>query len=442
MRRTICILSILLLVTLSNNMVGQTYKVKGTYQGKPIVIEYQEGASGKDYVSSITYKPFDDLQAEKKKLENDKAKSEKRVKELTEEVDRLRRKGPSGDELARLQTELKNAQNQLSQTNASLAQKENDIARLSSDIQHWQEELKSAQDRLAIAEKLASDYAEEIERLKGLKLDNKDYLSIRAHLSSSTMYNDLTKQNFWIQEASLGQSYQLTYTKYFSSNSSAAITIGVGLERYKFSANIPFMEEYHAGLTDPDGDEMDMGLQYNSITENVSLTYLNVPIELHIGNNTKGRGCQPWVDAGFLLSINTGSTFEGTGKYSNYGYYPQWDLRVSDEPLLGLTNSADAYSGETQWGLNGIVLWGILGVGVNVPISDSHWAINAGARCAYSLTAVSKEMESDGVADTQYRLGVSNLLGGEGTRIFNWGISLGISYSLEPVKIYDIPNEQ
>ena len=442
MKRTICILSILLLITLSNNMVGQTLKVKGTYQGKPIVIEYQEGAPGKDYVSSITYKPFDDLLAEKKRLENDKAKSEKRVKELTEEVRILRDKRSTSTEMAGLQTELRKAQDQLKQTNDSLAQKEKDIAELSSDIQHWQEKQKKTQDSLTKAKEQAAYYAKEVERLKGHILDNHDYLSIRAFLASSTMYNDLTKQSFWNQEATLGQSYQLTYTKYFSVTSPVAITIGAGLARYKFSANIPFLEEYHAGLTDSDGDEMDLGLQYNSITENVSLTYLNVPIELHIGNNTKGKGCQPWVDAGFLLSINTGSSFEGTGKYSNYGYYPQWDLRISDEPLLGLTSSADAYSGETQWGLNEIVLWGILGVGVNVPISKSNWAINAGARCSYSLTAVSKEMESDGVAHTQYRLGVSNLLGGEGTRIFNWGVSLGISYSLEPVKIIDLPNEQ
>lgn len=427
----------IIITAISNNSQGQKIMV-GSYHknDKKLTITYKTIGDNTIFTDvlyggvklSKILDERDDLKIQEIKLKN-------RIAELE-------KKKPTDTAAARLKKELDSIKNELKKTSATLAEKEQEIARLNDTIQKSNENLKLTQGRLAIAEKQASDYAKEIERLKGLKLDNNDYLSIRAFLSSSTMYNDLTKRNFWIQEASLGQSYQLTYTKYFSSNSSAAITIGVGIERYKFSANIPFMEEYHAGLTDPDGDEMDMGLQYNSITENVSLTYLNVPIELHIGHNTKGKGCQPWVDAGFLLSINTGSTFEGTGKYSNYGYYPQWDLRVSDEPLLGLTNSADAYSGETQWGLNGIVLWGILGVGVNVPISDSHWAINAGARCAYSLTAVSKEMESDGVADTQYRLGVSNLLGGEGTRIFNWGISLGISYSLEPVKIYDIPNEQ
>ena len=99
MKRTISILSVLLLATISNNIVGQTLKVKGTYQGKPIVIEYQEGASGKDYVSSIKYKPFEDLMSEKKNLERDRAKSEKKVKELTAEVDRLRTIIKNGEEL-------------------------------------------------------------------------------------------------------------------------------------------------------------------------------------------------------------------------------------------------------------------------------------------------------------------------------------------------------
>lgn len=437
MKKILVLFIIITAVSLFNKSQGQDDKICGPYheKGKNLTVYFERrGGKCNTLYGKVIYG-----NEELKTILNDRDALKKQERNLKKRIAELEKTDTA---TARLRKELDSIKNELEETSAGIAEKEQEIARLNDSIQKTEENLKLTQGRLAIAEKQASDYAKEIDRLLGRKLDNIDYLSIRAFLSSSTMYNDLTKQNFWIQEASLGQSYQLTYTKYFSSSSSAAITIGVGLERYRFSANIPFMEEYHAGLTDPDGDEMDLGLQYNSITENVSLTYLNVPIELHIGNNTKGKGCQPWVDAGFLLSINTGSTFEGTGMYSNYGYYPQWDLRVSDEPLLGLTNSADAYSGETQWGLNGIVLWGILGVGVNVPISDSHWAINAGARCAYSLTAVSKEMESDGVADTQYRLGVSNLLGGEGTRIFNWGISLGISYSLEPVKIYDIPNEQ
>lgn len=431
MKRTICILSVMLMATISNNLVGQTHKVKGTYQGKTIVIEYQVGAPGKDYVSSIKYKPFDDLLEAKNRLENDRAKSEKKIKELKAEVDKLRGTGSSSKELALLQTELEKNQELLNRTNDSLAKKEEEITQLRNDIQLWKENLKSTQDRLTNAKKQASDYAEELKRLQGSK-NNKDHINIMAFIASSTMYNDLTVQEPWNQKASLGQSYQLTYTKYFSSSSPFAITIGAGFEEYMFSANIPFFKEYHSGLKDPDGDLMDLGFQYNDIMENVSLSYLNVPVELHVGNN-KGKGCQVWMDAGLLLSFNTRCDFEGTGKYSKYAYYPQWDMTIIDEPLLGLTKSADAYSGETQWDLNKTVLWGMLGLGVNVSLS-SRMAIIAGAKCAYSLTAVSKEMELERVADTQYHFGVSNLLGGKGTRILNWGVSFGISYSFEPQK--------
>lgn len=448
MKKTICIIYIILLGVATNSMVAQTIKVKGTYQGKPITIEYQEGASGKDYVSSITYKPYEDLLKDKARIEGDKNKLEKKANELEKQVKDLQKKlndkgrGPVTSDTAaeRLQKELSNAQSELNELKTSFVNKEKEIAQLERAILQWKNDLQdttkvleNTRRELVLTNQLASQYAEDIAVIKEKKLDNHDAVNLRICLSSSSMNNNLTKQEFWNQEATLGQSYQLTYTKYFSTESSVAITVGAGLGSYKFSANVPFMEETLRGTKDPDGEEMNISYLYSDIRENVSLTYLDIPIELHIGNNTSLKGVQLWIDAGIQLGVNLRSNFVGSGEYSNYGYYPQWDMHVNDAELLGLKSKADVYNEYTQWELNRMVLWVTSGVGAFIPLGDySNWGVSIGARCAYSLTPISKEVATGGA---KFEIGTSNLLGGEGTRIFNLGVTLGLSYTLKPNKV-------
>lgn len=443
--------SLIAFVIMFNNMMGQTIKVKGTFNGKPITIEYQEGASGKDYVSKISYKPYDDLQKEKATLEKEKNRLEKRIKELEKEVETLDKevekykkgngKPPvSNDTTAkRLQKELNDAVQELNTIKKSLNEKTNEIKQLESEISQLRNVLQDStavlsktRDELYRTKKQSSEYAKEIAILKGKKLDNRDNISLQAFFSSSTIDNELIRQDFWGKNASLGQSYQLTYSKYFSSQSPIAFVVGVGMSKYSFYAEIPYMEESLKGIMDPDGDMLDIYYQYNDINENVSLSYLNIPLEFHIGNNTIQKGIQPWINAGVLLSINMKSDVSGSGQYTTVGYYPEWDMTVRDVEQLGLRSNADVYNEFTKWDLNKMVLWGTVSMGVCIPISKSNWELNAGAKCSYSLNAISNETGEQ--TNTQYRLGINNLLGGKGARILNWGLALGITYNFHSNK--------
>lgn len=414
-----------------NSMVGQTIKVKGTFNGKPITIEYQEGAQGKDYVSKISYKPYDDLQKEKSNFEGVKSRLEKRVKEL----EKIINSKPSDTTSERiLRKELDDANQELNIVKKSLDEKNNEIKQLEREISQLRNVLQDTnvvlsktRDELYSTKKQSTEYAKEIAILKGKKLDNRDNISLQAFFSTSTIDNELIRQDFWGKNASLGQSYQLTYSKYFSSQSPIAFVVGIGMSNYSFNAEIPYMEESLKGIIDPDGDMMDIYYQYNDINENVSLSYLNIPLEFHIGNNTIQKGIQPWINVGVLLSINMKSDVSGSGQYTTIGYFPEWDMTVRDVEQLGLRSNADVYDEFTKWDLNKMVLWGTVSMGVCIPISKSNWELNAGAKCSYSLNVISNETGEQ--PNTQYCLGINNLLGGKGTRILNWGLAFGITYN-------------
>jgi len=255
--------------------------------------------------------------------------------------------------------------------------------------------------------------------------------------------NDLTNSDFWDKKPGTGIEFSVDYRKQFRTRAregddvvlvptSFALGIGLGISQIKQTAKFENFSETVKDFTDIDGNKCNVELDYQNVSETVSLTYLDIPLYLEIGKPSREK-ISTYLKLGLKASLLISDNLtDNTGIYTSKGYYPEWKVTLHDIPELDYFSGKACYGESENYDLSPFVLWGTVSAGVNFPFGSrdhlASWIIRLGAKMDYSLTPVSKNFRDPSFPETKYYFNQSNLLGGNGSKILSFGLSLGLIY--------------
>lgn len=285
---------------------------------------------------------------------------------------------------------------------------------------------------------------------KNLKVEKREIVpqkTIVFNLSYGTpiFINSLLNNEFWnkrpgsVFQFNANFKYQLFEKTFVDEYEIEAPTnfgfgVGLGISNYNKSIYFDNYSENLNNILDIDNTYFNAILNYKNINESVNLSYFDIPLFIEYGkpNLTKSS---IWIQTGIKASFLIAKNFTGKGDYSSKGYYPQWDTELYNIPYLGFYNNKTAYE-NAEFKFSPFVLWWTLSGGVNIPLTNfnentlSNFILKIGAKAEYSLTRISKESSDPYFSGASFRTNQSNMLGGDGARIFSLKFEIGLIYSL------------
>jgi len=261
-----------------------------------------------------------------------------------------------------------------------------------------------------------------------------------------TITNALTNQDFWDKRLGTGLSFGVDYRHHFFTSNIVSnievsqptmfgVGIGLGINRLTQQAIMDYTHtEIIRNFVDRDGDICDVTLSYRGIRERVSLTYLDIPLFLEIGRPSQAR-LSGYFNAGLRASILISNTFSGEGTFTSTGFYSHINGNLANVTLynipgLNFFTDKNAYT-DPEYDLSRFVLWGSLSGGINIPLGRapvSSWILRVGARVDYTLLPVSRAIPEPYFTGANFRINQSNMLGGNGSRIFMFGLDVRLIY--------------
>jgi len=452
---------VLFLLLFSLSAFSQTQTVSGTLNGKKLKVTYLKGDLH-DHIYTVEYealtdmeKKLNNLKTEKTQLENKYIALDKKNKELDAIISNFNSGGnnPSpkncdflldtikskNSEILNLNKkiydltmngckELEKENEKLKKEKAELDTKlknlDNQIASLQSDIKSKESEImKKEQENSNLKEKLWNCEHPPSEK-------NSSLLALSYSASMPSMHNNLINNNIWTQDNSLSNQFRLIFETPMSPTNNYSFGFGLGITNYKLSAHFSNFNETVNAQIDKDNNDYNAICSYTNVKENVSLLYLDIPISLTYGQPKKSNiSCygKIGITPSFLLSKN----FQGEGTYNISGYYPDWSVTLHNIPELNFNSNAACYA-NANYTLNTFVLWGDISAGVYIPLSKEtgKYLLKIGAKCDYSLTPLSKQLDESFVKGSTYKIEQSNILSGSGNRIFSPGVEFSIIYKL------------
>jgi len=262
-----------------------------------------------------------------------------------------------------------------------------------------------------------------------------------------TINNALTNQDFWDKGLGTGLSFGVNYRRHlFTSNIvdgrevrqptlfGAGVGLGISHLSQQAVMNYNHTEILH-NFVDRDGYVADVTLSYRGIRERVSLTYLDIPLYLEIGRLSQTR-LSGFFNAGVRASILVSNQFTGEGTFTSTGFYRTGELTgytLRDIPSLNYFTNRSAYL-NPEYDLSSFVLWGSVSGGINIPFSSlernwvSPWVLRVGVRVDYTLTPISRSIPEPYFTGADFRINQSNMLGGNGSRVFRFGLDVRLIY--------------
>ena len=273
-------------------------------------------------------------------------------------------------------------------------------------------------------------------------------IEINLGYSIPILNNALLKNDFWDKKVGTDAYFSVNFRRQFMKKTIEdddvvsiptwfSVGAGVGISYFQQSVGFDNAKEILSKHKDMDGDICDMSFNFRDVKEEVSLTYLDIPIYVEIGRPDRMK-VSAFFKVGVRASVKVSGKPTCEGTYTSTGYYPQWNVTLYDIQPLGYYPNNGCYSNtENDYSLSPFVLWGSFSGGVNIPLSDSKknriakWMLRVSAQIDYSITPISKSLLNADDTGTKFRLFQSNMLGGEnGSKIFSAGLTLGIIYCL------------
>lgn len=413
---------VLVMTTLVSSAWAQSQltTVRGkTKDGKTIKVEYYQG-NVEDYVESVKYQLVDELQARVTELQgkldaanrqvrelkarNQGGDKENQINELYGQIDvlndnirklnrQLTEKNISYDSLVTvnqgLQEQIANANNvkpvavnpngnekELKRLRDSIVSKDATISRLHNSLADCERQMDQLEKRLQTmsASSNQSGPSQPAAPAKPTAPVKSPAIGVELGIGPAFTRDEL--EEGWASELGWAKKIDVYFgTARLSDGFPISIEAGVGLRNLKLSANGSACEQTVAA-TDVDGDSYQAIYTYGARTENLSLTYLDIPVRVCFGQPAKNF-VSVYAKVGLTPSILMNASFEGTGTYSLKGYYPQWDVTLEDISELGFGSGMECYDG-VEPEMNSFVLWGNLAVGAYVPFGNAPVLLNAG----------------------------------------------------------------
>jgi hypothetical protein len=207
------------------------------------------------------------------------------------------------------------------------------------------------------------------------------------------------------------------------------IRSGVGIEHYRSKIGFTgYVQDPSPLMVDVEGDQMSLLVDAETLSDLLQLTCLNVPLLLSF------RFIRPsgWIEHFYLAGgvsfssvlINT-HELDGTASYR--GYYPEWDITLSDIEELGYVSNA-LVRDESEWKVKNNNLSIQANAGISMPLIKPALAIHIGFEILYGIADIGEyDYEnyyfSMGYGSYESLAGATDRLG-----TFFYGISAGITY--------------
>lgn len=418
--------------------------VKGkTRDGKTVEVKYYHGTIS-DQIESVKYQVVDEMQARINSLQSDVKSLQNRLDAANAELKQLRSEVNGGNADAKnLRQEIAEKAatiNSLNQQKDSLNSELTKLEAQRLEFQTRYDSLLTAQQSL-LAEKqslLDEKQSLEDERLSllakpkperkvvvvqaGEQPEKTPVVGLELGMGPAFMGNCV--DDSWAKDTRLGGRVAVYYgTPCLSESFPISIEAGLGMRRFAMAAHQDMAFE-KIDCTDIDGDAYQASLSTNDLKEQLTLTYLDIPIRLCFGQPAKDR-VTAYFKIGVTPSINLLSNFNSSGNYTLKGYYPQWDVTLEDIPELGF--GGGDYHENAVADISRFNLWGNAAFGVYVPFKGTHLLLNAGVKADYSILSIGT------VSVGQYAgtpLREAGLLDAGG-RVFIPSVEVGLVYTIK-----------
>ena len=270
-------------------------------------------------------------------------------------------------------------------------------------------------------------------------------ISINVGYGVPFINNGFMKSEVWNNKTGTALNFGIDYRLQFMKSeivnnevvktpSVAGIGIGLGISHFKQSA---IMKNHTDTLHDFEGNGGffgDVTLSYKGIKENLSLTYLDIPLYLSIGKPSQVK-ISGYFNVGIKASLLVANKFAGEGTYTSQGYDYATNCLIHNVDVLNFYTDKASYE-NSEYNLSKFVLWGSLSGGVNIPFSSleknkiSKVILSVGAKLDYTILPISKSIAEPYFKGANYRINQSNILGSNGSRIFLPSVEVKLIYCI------------
>lgn len=414
MKKAFLILFIAVIASPSWSQSLSTVRGK-TKDGKSLQVTYYHGAT-EDYIESVKYQLLDELKANVAKLQADNKElqgkldaANKRIKEMENSSNRS-----TNEQIANLQSQIDENETQIQQFNL-------DIERLHHQLDSMASKAESDSNKAqeALKEKDRQIVSLNIQQSKAPKSQPSPVIGIEGSLGLIVPMNCFSDR--WSETRKANMQFDVYFgTSRLIKAFPLSIEGGVGLRTISLGAQQNAHTFTKSALDDI--YPYNAIYQYSDLQEDLSLTYVDIPIRICIGQPVKDQ-VTVYAKFGVTPSINIKSDYHASGTYTIKGHYPQWGIVLEDIEELGFVSQQE-YGEDEQPSINKFVLWGHLALGANIPVGKIPLQVNAGISLDYSLMSIGSAQESDALPEGKGLLP-------NGGKVLVPGVNIGVIYLLK-----------
>ena len=227
-------------------------------------------------------------------------------------------------------------------------------------------------------------------------------------------------------DGSLGFSGQLEGGYYISNL--IGVSTGIGFSSMKTSLTVVTYQSEFSD-TDTDTESFEMRVTGSNISEDISLSFINIPLNLifRISLNDKAGF---YIQPGINVSLPVGNKYSGNGTFTYKGFYAAYNLLLENLPDFGFPKD-NSTSSEGSAVFKSFFLNGIVNAGVYYQINDKLQLV-AGAGFDRSLSTLSS---STSIENFQLSPGVDEMNsiteGLSNIRAQSIGLRVGVRYYIK-----------
>lgn len=426
-------------MTVTTYAQSQLSTIRGkTKDGKKVKIEYYKG-NVEDMIQSISIEGMDELQDKVKQLKSE-------LDEANQEIKRLKSATPSSDneELKHLrkkvsdyEKETKNLSKQVGDLNEDIKDLNEEIGMLRAGgsvdtavieryhaiLAEKEQELNNMNQVVEACNVKIDQLNQEVKILKGIaRPPASPVIGIEAAMGPTFLGKNAPEP--WAKEVNWAKLFDVYFgTANLAESFPLSVEAGLGIRTFHLGAVLP---EYSYTLRgyDADNDPVESIYAFRNLSEDLALTYFDIPVRLCFGQPLKDRVIV-YAKLGLTPSFKIASSFEGEGKYDLEGYYQQWDVTLEDITELGYGENLPCYDGYEP-SLKSFVLWGNVALGACVPFKNTPIMMNAGMKLDFPLTSL-----GDAAAKEDFIPGTHAAVLSQGGKVMIPSVELGLIYNLK-----------
>ena len=247
------------------------------------------------------------------------------------------------------------------------------------------------------------------------------YLGITGSFAKTRIFNsDVYSSESWTSSPGSNFSPTINLTLMFSEK----FGISTGFKMSSYSTNFTlsdFNSTSTVALVDEDNDTYYPVFDINSLTEANTIKCYEIPIFLHllIGKSK----VQFYVNGGFVLSLLSDTYFTLDGGSTISGYYPQYNVTLSDIPEYGFKSYSFSSSDKINMKLPGTSLAAYGSFGVIIPAGKKA-LLSIGPCLNYGFTDLEYNKERH---DNDFSFTMGNI---GSTVLQSFGLEFGFSMKL------------